>query len=54
VSPAASFGVNVTDYFGPAGQNGLTILSAAADERYWCCFSAAYFDLEAITFATIL
>ena len=41
----------VKEYFGPPGQNGLTILTAGDDQRYWCCFSTAAYDLTAVTFA---
>jgi hypothetical protein len=50
VAPAPSLTQYVTDYFDGAGQNGLTIISAKADQRYWCCFGQPVFDLNLITF----
>ena len=52
VPPPQSQTAYVTEYFDGSNQNGLTIFSAAADQRFWCCFSLGYFDLNAITFGS--
>ena len=46
VPPPQSQTAYVTEYFDGSNQNGLTIFSAAADQRFWCCFSLGYFDLN--------
>ncbi len=48
VNAAPSHTEYVTDYFDGAGQNGLTIINAPDDQRYWCCFdlSAAAISLN--------
>lgn len=52
IGPAVSRTEYVTNYFDGAGQDGLTILEADDNQRYWCCFDASAFDLTAITFAS--
>jgi len=39
VPPPPSLSLQITNYFGGGGQNGLTIVSAKDAQRYWCCFS---------------
>ena len=41
-----SLSLQVNNYFNGGGQNGLTIIGAADDQRYACCFSMAATGIE--------